>query len=128
VTIKYFNLCFTKLYNQIPEHILPQNQAAFMNYYNALPSPYRHSLEEKDIDNLVSALHTCLEVEQQLERTGLPKGDSIKQTDMSTLLHLVQDMNNRMIAYEKKGNAPSLTPGASSSSSPPFRNPNENNF
>ena len=33
-----------------------------------------------------------------------------------------------MIAYERKGNIPSLTPGASSSSSPPFRNPNENNF
>jgi hypothetical protein len=33
-----------------------------------------------------------------------------------------------MITYERKGNVPSLTPGASSSSSPPFRNPNENNF
>jgi hypothetical protein len=33
-----------------------------------------------------------------------------------------------MIAYERKGNVPSLTLGASSSSSPPFSNPNENNF
>jgi hypothetical protein len=33
-----------------------------------------------------------------------------------------------MIAYEQKENIPSLTPGASSSSSPPFRNHNENNF
>jgi hypothetical protein len=33
-----------------------------------------------------------------------------------------------MIAYERKGNVPSLTLGASSSSSPPFRNPNENKF
>jgi hypothetical protein len=33
-----------------------------------------------------------------------------------------------MIVYECKGNVPSLTLGASSSSSPPFRNPNENNF
>jgi hypothetical protein len=33
-----------------------------------------------------------------------------------------------MISYERKGNVPSLTPGASSSSSPSFRNPNENNF
>jgi hypothetical protein len=33
-----------------------------------------------------------------------------------------------MIAYEKKGNVPSLTPGASSSSSPPLKNLNENNF
>jgi hypothetical protein len=70
-------------------------------------------------------LHTCLEYEEHLERIGLPQGDSIKQTDMSTLLHLVQDMNNQMIVYEQKGNVPSLTPGASYSSSPPFRNPNE---
>jgi hypothetical protein len=98
-----------------------------MHYYNALPSPYRHRLEEKVIDNLGSALHTCLEYEEQLERTGLPKGGSIKQTDISSLLQLVQDMSNRMIAYERKGNTPSLTLGASSSS-PPFRNPNENNF
>jgi hypothetical protein len=65
-----------------------------MHYYNALPSPYHHRLEEKSIENLGSALHTCLEYEEQLERIGLPKGDSIKQTDMSTLLQLVQDMNN----------------------------------
>jgi hypothetical protein len=33
-----------------------------------------------------------------------------------------------MIVYERKVNVPSLTPRASSSSSPPFRNPNENKF
>jgi hypothetical protein len=38
-TIKPFNLRFTKLYNQIPELIHPQNQATFMHYYNALPPP-----------------------------------------------------------------------------------------
>jgi hypothetical protein len=43
-TIKSFNLCFTKLYNQIPELICPQNQATFMHYYNVLPSPYSHRL------------------------------------------------------------------------------------
>jgi hypothetical protein len=57
-TIKSFNLHFTKLYNQIPELIRPQNQAAFMHYYNAFPSPYHHRLEEKAIDNLGSTLHT----------------------------------------------------------------------
>jgi hypothetical protein len=71
-TIKSFNMFFTKLYNQIPKLIHPQNQAAFMHYYNALPSPYRHRLEEKAIDNLGSALHTCLEYEEQLEISGLP--------------------------------------------------------
>jgi hypothetical protein len=99
-----------------------------MHYYNVFPSPCLHRLEEKAIDNLGSALHTCLEYEEQLERTSLPKGDSVRQTNMSSLLLLVQDMNNRMIAYERKGNAPSLTPGASSSSAMPFRNINENNF
>jgi hypothetical protein len=98
--IKSFKLRFTKLYNQIPELIHPQNQAYFMHYYNALPSPYRHMLEEKSIDNLGYALHTFLEYEEQLERTGLPKGDSVKQTNMSALLQLVQDMKNQMIAYE----------------------------
>jgi hypothetical protein len=44
-TIKSFNLHFTKLYNQILELIRPQNQAAFMHYYNSLPSPYQHRLE-----------------------------------------------------------------------------------
>jgi hypothetical protein len=37
-------------------------------------------------------------------------------------------MNNRMIAYERKGNLPSLSPRVSSSSSPLFRNLNENKF
>jgi hypothetical protein len=78
--------------------------------------------------SLVLLCMTCLEYEEQLERIGLPKGDSVKQTNMSALLQLVQDMNNRMIAYERKGNVPSLTPRNSSSSAPPFRNPNENNF
>jgi hypothetical protein len=98
-TIKYFNLRFTKLYNQIPERIRPQNQATFMHYYNALPSPYHHRLEEKSIDNLGSALHTYSEYEEQLERTGLPQGESVRQIDMSSLLQLVQDMNNRMITF-----------------------------
>ena len=97
-----FNLHFTKLYNQIPELIRPQKKATFMHYYNALPSPYHHKLEEKTIDNLGSVLHTCLEYEEQFERTCLPQGELVKQTDMSTLLQLVQDMNNRMIAYERK--------------------------
>jgi hypothetical protein len=65
-----------------------------MHYYNALPSLYQHRLEEKVIDNLGFSLHTCLEYEEQLERTGLPKGDSIKQTDMSSLLQIVHDMKN----------------------------------
>jgi hypothetical protein len=47
---------------------------------------------------------------------------------MSTLLQLVQDMNNLMIVYEQRGNVSPLTPRASSSSTPPFSNPIENNF
>jgi hypothetical protein len=77
-TIKSFNLCFTKLYNQIHELIQPHNQVTFMHYYNALPSPYRHRLEEKAIDNLGSTLHTFLEYEEQLEIKGLPKEELAK--------------------------------------------------
>jgi hypothetical protein len=47
---------------------------------------------------------------------------------MSAPLQLVQHMNNRMIAYERKVNVSPLTHGASSSSAPPFRNPIDNNF
>jgi hypothetical protein len=49
-----------------------------MHYYNALPSPYCHRLEEKSIDNLGSALHACSKYEEQLERTGLPQGELIR--------------------------------------------------
>jgi hypothetical protein len=99
-----------------------------MHYYNEFLSPYHHRLEEKSIDNLSSTLHTFSEYEEQLERTCLPQGESVRQTDMSDLLQLVQDMNNHMIVYERKGTVSSLTPGASSSSAPPFRSPVENNF
>ena len=37
-------------------------------------------------------------------------------------------MNNRMIEFERKGTISPLTPGASSSFSPPFRSLVENNF
>jgi hypothetical protein len=87
-------LRFTKLYNQIPELITPQNQATFMHYYNSVPSPYRRRIEEKAIEKLCSTLHTFLEYEENIERIGLPKGGSVKQMDMSALLHLIQDMNN----------------------------------
>jgi hypothetical protein len=127
-TIKSLKLPFTKLYNKIPELIRPQNQVAFMHYYNALPSPYLHRIEEKSVDNLISTLHMCFEYEEHLKRTYVPQGKSIKHTDMSPLLQLVQDMNNHLIEYEQKGNVSPLTPGASSSSTPPFRNPIENNF
>jgi hypothetical protein len=63
-TIKSFNLSFTRLYNQILELIHPQNQAAFMHYYNAFPSLHHHRLEEKSIDNLSSSLHTCSEYDE----------------------------------------------------------------
>jgi hypothetical protein len=47
---------------------------------------------------------------------------------MSALLQLVQDMKNQMIDFEQKGTISPLTPGASSSSANPFRNPTKNNF
>jgi hypothetical protein len=77
-TIKYFNLRFTKLYNKIPELFLPQNQPSFMHYYNVVPSPYHHRLEEKAMENLSSTLQAFLEYEEQLERMSLPKEDLVK--------------------------------------------------
>jgi hypothetical protein len=71
-----------------------------MHYYNALTSPYRHRIEEKAIENIGYALHTSLEYEEKLERIGLPKGDLVKQTYMSVILQLMQDMKNGMISYE----------------------------
>jgi hypothetical protein len=127
-TIKYFNLHFTKLYNQILELISPQNEATFMHYYNALPSSYRHRIEEKAIENLGSTLQDFLGYEEQLERTGLPKGDLVKKTNMSSILQLMQDMNNRMISYKRKGTSSSSPLWDSSSSITPFINTNENNF
>jgi hypothetical protein len=94
-----------------------------MHYYKELPSPYDHRLEEKPIDNLSSTMHTWSEYEEQLERIGLPRGESIKQTDMYFLLQLVQDMNNHMIVYERKVISYPLTPRASFSYVPLFRSP-----
>jgi hypothetical protein len=99
-----------------------------MHYYNALPSSYHHRLEEKAIDNLGSTLHTCLEYEEQLKRTCVPKGDSVNQTNIFALLQLVEDTNNRLIAYKQKGSVSSPAPVAYSSSSTPFRKTNENTF
>jgi hypothetical protein len=52
----------------------------------------------------------------------LPKEDSIKQNDMSTVLQLVQDMRNRMIVYERKGLTLSSSLVQSSSSQAILRN------
>jgi hypothetical protein len=101
-TIKDFNFHFTKLYNQIPEVIRPHNQASLMHYYNTLPPSYRHRLEEKNENNLGSALQNFLEYEEQALMTGLPLEDSSKQVDLTTVLQLVQDMNNIMIYFEKR--------------------------
>jgi hypothetical protein len=65
-----------------------------------LPPPYHHRLEEKSIDNIGSALHTFSEYAEQLERTGLPQEELVKQKDMSSLLHIVKYMNNCMIDFE----------------------------
>jgi hypothetical protein len=57
-TVKYFNLCFTKLYNKIPEIIRPHNQSTLMHYYNTLLVYYRHRIEEKNVDSLGSVTIT----------------------------------------------------------------------
>jgi len=93
-TIKAFNLCFTKLYNQILKIIRPHNQAALMHYYNAIPPSFHHILEEKSVNNLGSTLQTCLEYEEKITRIGLPMEDLNKQIDMHVVLQLIQYMSN----------------------------------
>jgi hypothetical protein len=96
-----------------------------MHYYIVLPSPYHHRIEEKAMDNLGSTLR--LEYEEKLGRTCLHMGDLVKQTNMSTILQLMQDMNNKMISYERKGISSSSSPGDYSSLAS-FRNTSENTF
>jgi len=50
-----------------------------MHYYNSLPSSYRHILEEKAIDNIKSSIQNCLEYEEKIDITGLPKEDYAKK-------------------------------------------------
>jgi len=85
-TIKYFNVGFTKLYNQIAKVVFPHNQVVFIKYYNFLPSSYHHRLEEKNVTSLGSALQTYLEYEEKMERTSLPKEYFVKKTKMSIVL------------------------------------------
>jgi hypothetical protein len=101
-TINPFDIHFTKLYNQILELIRAHNQDTFIQYYNVFPSSYCQCLEDKNVTNLGFVLQNCLYYEEQLERMDLPKEDFVKQTDISTILQLVQDMSNRMISYERK--------------------------
>jgi hypothetical protein len=74
-----------------------------MHYYNALPSSYCHRLEDMNSNNMGSTLQSCLEFEEQLTRTSLHVEDYVKQTNMSTVLQLLQDMRNIMISFERKG-------------------------
>jgi hypothetical protein len=85
-TIKSFNLCFSKLYNQIPKVIRAHNQDDIMLYYNTLTSSYHYRLEENNAYFLGSALQTYLEYEEHLTRTSLPLEDQIKHTDMLIVL------------------------------------------
>jgi hypothetical protein len=56
-----------------------------------------------------------LEYEEQMERTSLPKEYFVKQTEMSIVLQLVQDMSNQMISFERKGITTNSIPVESSS-------------
>jgi len=91
-TIKSFNLWFTKLYNQIPNIISPQNKVAMMHYYNIVTPTYHHRLEEKNVSNLWYYLQICLEYEALLCWTYLKQ--SIRGT-----LYDIPLMNLRGICH-----------------------------
>jgi len=71
---------------------------------------YRHRFEEKNVNNLGSALQSYLEFEEQLARIGFLSEEYVKQNDMSIILQLVQDMSNQMIVFQRKGVTFTLTP------------------
>ena len=73
-----------------------------IHYYNTLPPIFRNRLEDKNIAKLSVALQTCLEFEEQALRTGVPLTDTSKTADMTVVLQLMQDMNNRMISFEQR--------------------------
>lgn len=78
-----------------------------IHYYNTLPPIFRNRLEDKNITKLSVVLQSCLEFEEHALRTGLPLNDTSKTTDMTVVLQLMQDMNNRMISFEQR--IPSLS-------------------
>lgn len=115
-TIKAFNLRFMNLYNRIPETIKPSSQASLVQYYNALPPPYRHHLEENNVNCLGSSLQVRIEFEEKKLQTNLPFEQPSSKTDRTAMLQMMQEMHSRMISFEHRlMTKPKMTP------TPPFR-------
>jgi hypothetical protein len=58
---------------------------------------------------LIISVPLCMLVQSMknnLKELVFPRENQLDNIDMSTLLQLVQDMNNHMIAYERKGMSP----------------------
>jgi hypothetical protein len=72
-----------------------------------LPEPKRvdspHRVFKRAFCEKIPTLQTCLEFEEQLAKIGLPSEYYVKQNDISTVLQLVHDKSNWMIAFERKG-------------------------
>ena len=60
------------------------------------------AMKKKNTNNLVSTLQTYLEYEEYNLSTRLPLEDPNKQVDTSSILQLIQDMNNRILSFERK--------------------------
>jgi hypothetical protein len=101
-SILAFNLRFIKFYNCIPMSIHPTNLASLLHYYDLLPPLYHWWLEEKNVQNLELALITCLDFEEQSHRTSFSFGGSDSHKDLSSLMPIIQDLQNHMLSLEHR--------------------------
>jgi hypothetical protein len=92
-----FNLRFIKSYNSIPMSIFPTNLAALLLYYELLPPLYQWRLEEKNVQNLELDLITCLDFEEQSQRTCFSFGVSDSYKYLSSLIPIIKDLQDHML-------------------------------
>jgi hypothetical protein len=99
-SIRDFNLRFIKLYNHISLSIHPTNLVSLLHYYDILPPLYHWRLEEKNVQNLELALITFLDFEEKMHRTCFSFGDCNLHKDLSSLMFVIQDLQNHMFSLE----------------------------
>lgn len=105
-SMKAFSLRFTKLYNKILEIIRPHEQVSLINYYDTIPHVYKNILEDKFINDIATSLQTYLEYEDQIKRIGLHVCYTNKSQEITSILQLMQDINNHMISFERRVSMP----------------------
>lgn len=100
-TMKAFNLRFMNLY-RIPEVIRPHEHDTLIHYFNIIQPIYKNSIDEKVVDNIATNLQTFLEYEDHIQRTSLNIVETNKNSKMTTILQLMEDINNIMLSFERR--------------------------